>query len=124
MVRETICGRSAARLTLLLAALLMAPACAMPAGVEPSPGPWRFSGTVSGRDRGGIGRPIQGAQLTVITGVNANVQVTSDTSGRFVFDGLTADRFNVAIEAPGYVSVTPMVHLYKDVDANFALEPR
>lgn len=102
----------------------MASACAMPAGVEPSPGPWRFSGTVSARQGGTVARPIGGAQLTVLTGVNANTRVTSDASGHFVFDALTADRFAVAIEAAGYLSATPTVNLYRDVDANFALEPR
>lgn len=124
MVRTTITGCPGVRLALLLAALLVASACAGPSGMEPSPGPWRFSGTVSARDGGSIGGPIHGAQLTVISGINESLQVQSDSTGHFAFDALTGDRFNVTIEAPGYVSVTPTVHLYRDVDANFALEPR
>jgi hypothetical protein len=69
-----------------------------------------------------VGDPIAGARLTVVSGVNADAAVTSDSAGRYMFDNLTGGRFTVAITAPGYVTATPLVELYGDVEVNFALE--
>ena len=71
-----------------------------------------------------IGSPIAGAELTVVTGVNRNTKVTSDKTGHFAFTALEADKFTVTIAASGYVSATPEVNLYRDIDADFALKPR
>ena len=85
--------------------------------VEPSNGAWRLSGSVSSTS----GTPIAGARLTVQEGANRDARVSSDGAGRFAFDRLESGRFKVIIEAPGYVSVTPVVELYWDIDVNFAL---
>jgi hypothetical protein len=70
------------------------------------------------------GRAIAGAELTVVSGVNANARVISDGSGRYDFSALDSGRFTMAISAPGYVSATPVVDLYRDIEVNFALTPR
>jgi len=85
--------------------------------VRPSNGAWRLSGTVSST----AGAPIAGARLTVQEGANRDARVSADGSGRFVFDRLESGRFKVIIEAPGFVSVTPVVELYWDIDVDFAL---
>ena len=84
---------------------------------RPPNGAWRLSGTVSST----AGAPIAGARLTVQEGANRDARVSSDGSGRFAFDRLESGRFKVIIEAPGFVSVTPVVDLYWDVDVAFAL---
>ena len=112
------------RLKVLLLAILTTTACSMPAPTAPDPGPWRLSGTVSAMDGARIGNPIAGAELTIVNGVNSNVKVRSDGAGHFDFADLTADKFTVTVAATGYVSVTPVISLYRDVDANFALKPQ
>jgi hypothetical protein len=106
---------------LLLLALLVMPACTLPPPVAPSPGPFRFSGTVSRSEGNQVGLPISGAELLVINGANLNARTTTDGAGRYVFSALDSGTFTVAIAAPGYVSATPVVTLYKDLEANFAL---
>jgi hypothetical protein len=54
-------------------------------------------------------------------GANRDARVSSDGSGRFVFERLESGKFKVVIEAPGFVSVTPVVELYWDIDVDFAL---
>src|SRR5262245_26768420 len=85
--------------------------------VRPSNGAWRLSGTVSSTS----GAPIAGARLTVQEGTNKDARVSSDGSGHFAFERLESGRFKVIIEAPGFVSVTPVVDLYWDIDVDFAL---
>jgi hypothetical protein len=67
------------------------------------------------------GVKIPGAHLTVVSGTNKDVQVTTGADGRYEFDGLQPGEFDVLIEAPGFTSITPKVDLYGDIDANFAL---
>jgi hypothetical protein len=109
------------RLKCLLAALLTTSACATSSPVTPSDGTWRFSGTVSAIDGTRVGAPVAGAQLRVVSGVNTAAQVTSDAAGHYVFEGLESGRFTLAIAAPGYVTSTPIVELYRDIEVNFAL---
>ena len=71
-----------------------------------------------------IGGPIVGAELTVVSGVNINAAVRTDMSGRYIFAGLESGRFTVAVVAPGYRSAQPVVDLYRDTEANFALPPQ
>jgi hypothetical protein len=71
-----------------------------------------------------VSGPIAGAHLTVIDGANANVSVTSDAAGRYRFDRLESGRFNIVIEAPGFVSASPVVDLYRDIEVDFALMPQ
>ena len=111
------------RLKFLALALLVS-ACATPAPVAPEPGPFRFSGTISAMSGGQPARPIPGAELTVVNGVNANTRVTSDAAGHYDFSALDSGRFTMAIAAPGFVSATPVVDLYRDTEVNFALTPR
>ena len=85
--------------------------------VGPSNGAWRLSGTVTST----AGAPIAGARLTVQEGANRDARVSADGSGRFVFERLESGTFKVIIEAPGFVSVTPVVELFWDVDVDFAL---
>jgi carboxypeptidase family protein len=101
--------------------LLAASACTSATPVTPTDGTWSFSGTVSGRDGDRVGAPIPNAELTVIDGVNLNAKVRSDAAGRYAFDALESGRFTVSIQAPGYVSATPVVNLYRDTEVNFAL---
>ena len=111
------------RLTFLLFALV-ASGCATPTPVAPEPGPFRFSGTISGMAAGQPGQPIIGAELTVVSGVNTNARVISDAAGHYDFSSLDSGRFTMAIAAPGYVVATPVVDLYRDIEVNFALTPR
>lgn len=112
------------RLGILLVALLVAPACAAPSPLTPTAGRWQFSGTVSRTERGQVGSPIAGAELSVVSGVNINAKVTTDASGRYLFTGLESGRFTVAVAARGYLRATPIVDLYRDTEANFALAPQ
>ncbi len=112
------------RPTVFLLLLLLCPACAGVPTLAPSDGTLRFSGSVSELTNAKVGAPIAGAQLTVISGANHNLTVSSDSRGRFAFTHLDSGRFTVAIAAPGYVSATPVVDLYRDIEANFALSPR
>ena len=110
------------RVSVLMLAILATAACAGLTPVTPSaPGPFRFSGTISRIESGGVS-PIAGANLTVIDGVNKNASAKSDGAGRYAFDALDKGRFTVSISAPGYVAITPVIDLYEDVSANFALK--
>lgn len=110
---------------LLLAGALAGSACeTMKAPVAPSKGPWRFTGMVLAMNGSKVSGPISSAELTVVSGVNSNVKVRSDSSGHFAFTALESDIFTVTIDAPGYVSAKPVVNLYDHIDANFALKPR
>lgn len=103
---------------LLVASMAVLAGCTIPeTPVEPSNGAWRLSGSVSST----AGSPIAGARLTVQEGANKDARVSSDGSGHFLFDRLESGKFKVIIEAPGFVSVTPVVELYWDIDVNFAL---
>jgi hypothetical protein len=106
----------------LVSALLVTSACTQTAPLAPAPGPWRFSGMVSGVVGAGVFTPIAGAELVVIDGVNVNARTVSDPSGRYVFEALATGRFTLSISAPGYIGATPVVDLYQDTAANFALQ--
>jgi hypothetical protein len=108
----------------LLMVLLAASACTRTTPLEPSPGPWRLSGTVSGITSPGVFVPLGGATLTVIDGVNLDARTTSDAAGRYAFEALAGGRFTLWITAPGYSDVTPVVELFRDTGANFALPPQ
>jgi len=41
-----------------------------------------------------------------------------------VYDSLERGRFTISIAAPGFVSVSPVVDLYRDIEVNFALTAR
>jgi hypothetical protein len=97
--------------------LAIAGCTTMSSPVRPSNGSWRLSGTVSSS----TGGPIAGAQFTVQDGVNKDAQVMSDASGRFVFARLESARFKMVIDAPGFVSVAPVIDLYQDLEVDFAL---
>lgn len=108
----------------LLLLLCLCQACADVSTLAPTLGTLRFSGSVSALANARVGDPIAGARLTVIDGANSNHTVSSDGRGRFEFTNLESGRFTVAIAAPGYVSATPVVDLYRDIDVNFGLSPR
>lgn len=114
------------RLLVLAPVLFMASACAVASSSAPTfaPGSYTFSGTISGLKGGQIGNPIAGAELVVVNGTNANAHVTSDGGGHYAFAGLESGRFTVSITAPGFVSASPIVDLYRDTEVNFALTPR
>src|SRR4029078_1852252 len=73
------------RLSILVLAVLVTSACTRPF-MAPQPGPWRFSGTVSRMAGSQLGRTIPGAELTVLSGPNVNTRVTTDATGRYVFE--------------------------------------
>ncbi|HUR34833.1 MAG TPA: carboxypeptidase-like regulatory domain-containing protein [Vicinamibacterales bacterium] len=110
------------RLIVFLAAALCSAACSTSPSLLPSNDTWQFSGTVSALEGTRVHGPIPGAQLSVVSGVNSNATVTSDGAGRYVFNRMASGTFTLKIAAPGYVSVTPVVHLYRDVAADFALQ--
>jgi hypothetical protein len=112
------------RLIAFLGAVLVTSGCAAPAPVAPSPGPFRFSGTISAVDGGRVGNPIAGARLTVIDGANLNATVDTNAAGQFAFESLDSGKFTLTIAAPGFASATPVVQLYRDIEANFALTPQ
>ena len=112
------------RLVVLLVTLLGTGACATSVPLEPSEGPWRFSGTVLATDGVRVGAPIPGAHLTVVSGANTAATVTSDAVGHYAFESLESGRFTISIAAPGYVSVTPVVALFRDMQVDFALQPQ
>jgi hypothetical protein len=109
------------RWSLVLIALVTMCGCAAPAPVAPSDGLWKFSGTVSAMDGRQVAGPIAGARLTVVGGASGAVSVTSDASGHYVFEQLESGRINVVIEAPGFVSASPIVDLYHDTEVDFGL---
>ena len=113
------------RLKILAVALLTASACSRSSSpVAPSQGPLRFSGTVSALQGGHIGGPIVGAEFTVVKGVNLNAKTVSDSTGHYVFDMRESGRFTFVLSAPGYASTTPIVDLYRDMQADFVLKPK
>ena len=58
----------------------------------------------------------------MVSGANSNATVTSDGAGHYSFAKMASGTFTVKIAAPGYVSVTPVVHLYRDIAVDFALQ--
>ena len=96
-------------------------ACTLPSATPLAPtsadGTVRFTGNIISLATG----KISGARLTVLSGVNKDTQVTTDAAGRYAFTSLQPDSFDVLIEAAGFVSITPRVYLFNDVDATFAL---
>ena len=115
--------RPTALVIVLLLALAMGgtAACTLPSATPLAPtsadGTVRFTGNVISLATG----RIAGARLTVVSGVNKDTQVTTDAAGRYAFASLQPDSFDVLIEAAGFVSITPRVYLFNDVDATFAL---
>jgi hypothetical protein len=112
------------RILVLLPTLLAASMCSLPQPASPSPGPWRLSGTVFSADAAALTRPLAGATLTIVEGSNTSANVTTDATGRYTFAALESGRFTLAISARGYASVTPVVELHGDTEANFALKPQ
>jgi hypothetical protein len=103
---------------LLIGSALAVGGCIVPSTpASPSTGAWRLSGTIGST----AGVPIAGAVVTVQEGANRDTQVTSDASGHFVFAQLEGGRFKVFIQAPGFVSLTPVIDLFTDIDVTFAL---
>ena len=118
MIPSRSVRRAYARAAVLVVLTVSAAACAKSAPLAPTgTGPWRFSGTV-----GTIASaPLEGAQRTVTDGVNLGAQVRTDAAGRYAFTSLEGGRFTVTIAAPGFLSVTPVVDLFTDLEVNFAL---
>ena len=79
---------------------------------------------MSATDGSRISGPIAGADVTVVDGVNRNARVKSDATGRFSFADLESGRLTISIAASGYTSITPVIDLYRDLDASFALKRR
>jgi hypothetical protein len=114
------------RLHAFLLILLAASGCAKSTPLSPAEmeGPWRFAGSVSRLDTTGSIVPISGAELTVTDGVNLDSRVTSDSAGRYDFGALRGGRFTLTVAAHGYISVRPVVELFRDTNVNFALKPQ
>ena len=98
-------------------ALFAADACIKRSSLAPGDGPWSLSGTITSLSGG----RIAGARLMVLDGPNRDVQTTTDAAGRYAFQSLERGRFSVLIEASGFVSITPLVDLFRDIEATFAL---
>lgn len=71
--------------------------------VTPSGGTWRLFGTINIVSGGQIIGQIPGA------------------SDRYAFTSLESGRFSMVIEASGFVSVSPVVALSRDIEVDFAL---
>ena len=112
------------RNVLVIALLIVTSACHLPEPLTPSNGPWRLSGTIFAVDGSRTGTPLARAQLTVVSGASANTTVATDAAGHYVFPALESGRVSVNISAPGFISVTPAIDLYSDLDLDFALKPR
>jgi hypothetical protein len=113
------------RLFLLLCVAALCSACeTMKTPIAPSKGPWKLTGSIASMAGARLGPPVVGAELTVTSGVNSNARVMTDHSGHFAFDALETDKFTVAINAPGFVGLTPFVNLFGDTDVTFVLKPR
>lgn len=103
-------------------AICLTAACSFKSSpVTPAGSTWRLSGTINIVSGGRITGPIPGARFTVQDGTNKGAQVTSDSSGRYAFADLEGDRFTMLIEASGFVSVAPVVALFRDIEVDFAL---
>ncbi len=109
------------RLSALLFTALAFSGCVQSVPAGPTAGPWRFSGTVSTLDQANA-IPIPGAELRIVDGGEPNATVATDAAGHYLFPALPGGRYTLAIAAPGYVTVTPIVDLYRDMDVNFALK--
>lgn len=68
-----------------------------------------------------VGAPVAGAQLTMSTG-GVRASATTDASGQLVFNGLETGSFTLTISAPGFVRLTPLVNLNRDIRADFAIK--
>jgi hypothetical protein len=112
------------RRRLLLLTLISTLGCVSQRPLTPSGGSWRFSGTVFRMQGNQVGSPIAGARLTVVDGVNLNASATTDGSGHYAFEALEHGKFTIAIEAAGFLTATPLVNLYRDIEATFALKPQ
>lgn len=66
----------------------------------------RSSGTVSGQVVTADHRPLARARVELATSRSTRLSVLTDTSGRFVFRGVPADRYTVAASLPGYLPAT------------------
>jgi hypothetical protein len=112
------------RLNVLVITLLAAAACKPPEPLTPSNGPWRLSGTIFAVDGSRLGTPLAQARLAIVSGASANTTVSTDTAGHYLFPTLESGRVSMNISAPGFVSVTPAIDLYSDLELDFALKPR
>src|SRR5262245_62075816 len=104
------------RRCILLVILLTTFGCVSQRPLSPSGGPWRFSGTIFRLEGNQVGSPVAGARLTVVDGVNLNVNATTDDSGHYAFDALESGKFTMAIEAAGFITATPIVNLFRDTE--------
>lgn len=110
------------RVRLLVMAICATAACSFTSSpVTPAGSTWRLSGTINIVSGAQLAGPIPGARLTVQDGTNKGAQVTSDSSGRYIFTDLEGGRFTMVIEATGFVSVAPVVALSRDIEVDFAL---
>ncbi len=106
------------RMLLIAAALLATAACTSKSSpLTPTGRAWRLTGTIKSM----TGGQIAGARLTVQDGADQGARVASDSAGRYAFASLEGGRFTVLIGAPGFVSVAPIVELFRDIDVDFAL---
>jgi hypothetical protein len=101
--------------------ILLLAACSSPATLAPSQGPWRLSGTIFAMEGLQVGAPVGSARLTVASAEQIKAVTTSDASGRYVLDGLETGQFTLTVSAPGFITLTPTVHMDRDIQADFAI---
>jgi hypothetical protein len=112
--------RTAFVAAVLTATVFSTSACVKGAPLAPSSGTWSFKGSVNTTATS----PIAGALLTVVDGPSQGSQASTDSGGHFTFANLASGRFTVTITADGFQGASPVVDLYADVEANFALAIR
>jgi hypothetical protein len=114
-------SRSGRIVVLLVAAAALVSACAVvpvtPVSPTSTDGTVSFTGDIVSL----AGGQIAGAQLTVLNGVNKDAQATTDAAGHYAFASLQSGSFSVLIAANGFISITPKVNLFSDLDVNFGL---
>ena len=101
---------------------LFSTACSTPVSATIVDGPWQLSGTVFAMDGSVVGGPVSGAQLTMIRGEEVRASTTTDAVGHYAFTGLETGSFKLTISAPGFVRLTPLVNLDRDIKADFAIK--
>jgi hypothetical protein len=68
-----------------------------------------------------VGQPVPNADVLVTIDDQTRARTTTDGSGHYAFSTLQAGRFTLRISAPGFVTLTPLVDLDRDMRADFAL---
>lgn len=90
---------------------------------SPTPAPPGQRFTLSGVVVGYNAAPLPGVVMEIMDGGNRGVNTTTDASGRYRFESLSAGTMAVRATAAGYVEAATSVSLTENLDASFRLDP-